>query len=107
MGSGFRVQRYEEKTRYVEKFREKRRIICKFMCISVRMICKSLLISVRIVSFFCSKAQTTQGSFTLLPFYLSMSLPEKQKLLPLHYEITRKRTLGNRKKTIGKSYKND
>ena len=70
MGSGFRVQRYEEKTRYVEKFIEKRRIICKFMCISVRIICKSLLISVRIVSFFCSKAQTPKGSFTFLPFYL-------------------------------------
>ena len=84
--------------------------ICKFLCISVRMICKSMLISVRIVSFFCIKSPTTQGSFylfTFLPFYLSMSLPEKQKLVSLHYKITRKRTLGNRKKTIGKSYEND
>ena len=81
MGSGFRVQRYEEKLRKSEKNGEKRRIICKFlcisvriickfMCISVRIICKSLLISVRIVSFFCSKAQTPKGSFTFLPFYL-------------------------------------
>ena len=90
-GSGFRVQRYEEKTRYVEKFREiqrksekireKRRIICKFMCISVifickflcisvRIICKSLFISVRIVSFFCSKEPTPQGSFYLFTFLL-------------------------------------
>ena len=82
-------------------------MICKFMFISVRMICDFLLISVRIVSFFCSKELTTKGSFTFLPFYLSMSLPEKQKLLSLHYEITRKRTLGNRKKNIGKSYEND
>ena len=85
-------------------------IICKFLRISVRFICKSLFISVRFVSFFYSKAPTPQGSFylfTFLPFYLSMSLPEKQKLVSLHYEITRKRTLGNRKKTIGKSYEND
>ena len=69
MGSGFRVQRYEEKTRYVEKFREKRRIICKFMCISVRMICKSLFISVRIVSFF------QQGTNPERLFYLFTFLP--------------------------------
>ena len=130
MGSGFRVQRYEEKMRNSEKIREKLRIICKFLCISVifickfmcisvriickflgisvRIICKSLLISVKIVSFFCSNAPTPQGSFylfTFLPFYLSMSLPEKQKLLPLHYEITRKRTLGNRKKTSENHHK--
>ena len=66
-GSGFRVQRYEEKTRYVEKFREKRRIICKFLCIFVRIICKSLLISVRIVSFFSARNQPRKA---LLHCYL-------------------------------------
>ena len=71
------------------------------MFISVRMICESLLISVRIVSFFLHQGTNPARLFylfTFLPFYLSMSLPEKQKLLSLHYEITRKRTLGNRKK---------
>ena len=68
-----KTEKNGEFKRKSEKIREKLRkieIICKFMCISVRIICKSSLISVRFVSFFCSKAQTPQGSFTFLPFYL-------------------------------------
>jgi hypothetical protein len=61
----FRLQRYEEKPRYVEKigeiqrksekFREKLEIICKFSCISVR-----------IVRFFCSKVPAPSDSFAVL-----------------------------------------
>ena len=47
-------------------------IICKFLCISVRIICKSLLISIIFVSFFASSRQPRKA---LLPFYLFTFLP--------------------------------
>lgn len=71
------MQRYEEKTRYVEKIGEKPeklKIICKFLGISVRIICKSSVISARIVQLFHSKTPTPPGSFTFLPLKVLVTL---------------------------------
>ena len=80
------------------------------MFISVRIIRESLLISVRIVSFFLHQGTNPARLFylfTFLPFYLSLSLTEKQNLLSLHYKITRKANARKQEKNIGKSYEND
>lgn len=83
------LQRYEENPNNYENFREKQEIICKFSAHPEEL---SVFFATEIIQIMACPIKIIQ----------IMSAPFPRKMLPLHHKITRKRTLGNRKKTIRK-----